>query len=85
MTHAVPLEGESAASTAVTTRSFAWFGLIALVAIISTQALGILTSPPDRDISRPLFDVRGIGRRSGQVELRLDGQNANLPTTRRKV
>ena len=50
MTHAVPMEGGSAAPTAVTTRSFDWFGLIALVAIISTQALGILTSPPDRDM-----------------------------------
>ncbi|HEX6943426.1 MAG TPA: cytochrome c biogenesis protein CcsA [Gemmatimonadaceae bacterium] len=50
MTHAVPLEGDSAAPAAVTTRSFDWFGLIALVAIISSQALGLLTSPPDRDM-----------------------------------
>jgi len=50
MTHAVSLEGESAAPTAVTRRSFDWFGLIALVAIISAQALGALTSPPDRDM-----------------------------------
>ena len=50
MTHAVPLETEPASTTTVDTRSFDWFGIIALVAIISTQALGILTSPPERDM-----------------------------------
>jgi heme exporter protein C len=50
MTHAVPLESGSSGTTAVNTRSFDWFGIIALVAIISSQALGLLTSPPDRDM-----------------------------------
>lgn len=50
MSHAVPLETEPSGVTAVTTRSFDWFGVIALVAIISAQALGVLTSPPDRDM-----------------------------------
>lgn len=50
MTHAVPLESRSQETTAVNTRSFDWFGIIAIVALISAQALGLLTSPPDRDM-----------------------------------
>ena len=50
MTHALPAETESAPAAVAGARWIDWFGLIALVAIVSAQALGVLTSPPDRDM-----------------------------------
>jgi len=50
MSHAVPLEKDGVPETAIASRSIEWFGIIALLAVISAQALGVLTSPPDRDM-----------------------------------
>lgn len=50
MSHAATLEAERESVAAVSRRSFDWFGLIAIVALISSQVLGVLTSPPDRDM-----------------------------------
>ena len=50
MSHVASLEREQMDATAAPTSPFDWFGVIALVAIISAQLLGILTSPPDRDM-----------------------------------
>ena len=50
MSHAVSLEVDRTQPDAVPTSAFDWFGVIALVAVISAQALGVLTSPPDRDM-----------------------------------
>lgn len=50
MSHVASLDREQMSSTAVPTSAFDWFGVIALVAVISAQLLGILTSPPDRDM-----------------------------------
>ncbi len=50
MSHAVTLESDQSSEMPVSRRSFDWFGLIALVAVISSQALGVLTSPADRDM-----------------------------------
>ena len=50
MSHAATLESERESVAPVTVRSFDWFGLIAIVALISSQVLGVLTSPPDRDM-----------------------------------
>jgi heme exporter protein C len=50
MSHAVPLDADTTSATAVDTRTFNWFGIIAVVAVISAQALGVMTSPPDRDM-----------------------------------
>jgi heme exporter protein C len=39
-----------AGHAAPVTRSFAWFGALALVALLGAQLYGVLTSPPDRDM-----------------------------------
>jgi heme exporter protein C len=40
----------SSDAVAVPRRAVEWFGLVALVAVIGAQLLGVLTSPPDRDM-----------------------------------
>src|SRR5262245_20819706 len=50
MSHAVPLEKERISASAETRSSFDWFGLIAVLAVISAQLLAVLTSPPERDM-----------------------------------
>lgn len=50
MSHVASLERERMGTTAVPTSAFDWFGVIALVAVVSAQLLGVLTSPPDRDM-----------------------------------
>ena len=50
MSHVLTPEMESAPAAVAGGRWIDWVGLAALVVIISTQALGILTSPPDRDM-----------------------------------
>jgi heme exporter protein C len=51
MGQAVPLAGEAqpAAAPAVG-RSREWLGAVALVALVGAQVLGVMTSPPDRDM-----------------------------------
>src|SRR6185503_2158410 len=50
MSTAIPLESQRKTVSLAPARSIEWLGIIALVAVISSQALGILTSPPDRDM-----------------------------------
>src|SRR5690349_8590878 len=50
MSHAATLEADRESVAVVSQRSFDWFGLIAIVALISSQVLGVLMSPPDRDM-----------------------------------
>jgi heme exporter protein C len=50
MTTAIPLEGESPPATAINTRSFDWFGVIAIVALVTAEVHGVLTSPAERDM-----------------------------------
>jgi heme exporter protein C len=51
MSHAVPLTTDpGAVAPRVGRRSYEWLGVLALVALIGAQALGFLTSPPDRDM-----------------------------------
>jgi heme exporter protein C len=46
----MPLTAEGAAPAATQQRSIEWLGVVALVALVGAQLLGILTSPPDRDM-----------------------------------
>ena len=48
MTHAVPMDTDVAATTQP--KWLDWFGALALVAVVSAQVHGVLTSPPDRDM-----------------------------------
>ncbi len=50
MSHAVPLETESPPAAVGVTRPIEWLGLVALLALVGAQLLGVLTSPPDRDM-----------------------------------
>lgn len=50
MSQAVPLEPQSTPATAGVTRSIEWLGVVAFLALIGAQLLGVLTSPPDRDM-----------------------------------
>jgi heme exporter protein C len=48
MSHAVPLDTDVAVTTEP--KWLDWFGVLALLAVISAQALGVMNSPPDRDM-----------------------------------
>jgi heme exporter protein C len=45
----MPLD-QQAATPRSSTRTLEWFGVVALLALAGAQVLGILTSPPDRDM-----------------------------------
>jgi heme exporter protein C len=50
MSHAASLEPEATPETVGATRSIEWLGVVALLALIGAQLLGVITSPPDRDM-----------------------------------
>ena len=51
MSHAVPLESDSAAATGGPGgRGLEWFGVAAILMLVGAQVLGLLTSPADRDM-----------------------------------
>ena len=50
MSTAIPLETRRKTVTLAPAQSIEWLGVIALVAVISAQLLGVLTSPPERDM-----------------------------------
>lgn len=51
MNHAVQYVPETALpAVRVPRRSYEWLGLVALLAVVGAQLVGVLTSPPDRDM-----------------------------------
>ena len=50
MSQAVPLAADDVAPAATGERSIEWLGVVALLALAGAQLLGILGSPPDRDM-----------------------------------
>src|SRR3970040_2459338 len=50
MSHALPLDEVSAPAGTAGARWLDWFGVLAILALIGAQLLGVLTSPPERDM-----------------------------------
>lgn len=50
MNHAMPLDTQAAPVAASPSRTLEWLGIVALLALVAAQVLGIVTSPPDRDM-----------------------------------
>src|SRR5689334_8009208 len=50
MSTAIPLETRRKTVSTAPAQSIEWLGAVALLALISAQLLGVLTSPPDRDM-----------------------------------
>lgn len=50
MSHVMPMGTDVAPAVTDRSRALEWFGAIAILALLGAQALGVLTSPPDRDM-----------------------------------
>ena len=50
MSHAATFEAAERDTAAVNMRSPEWLGIVALVAVVVAQAVGVINSPPDRDM-----------------------------------
>jgi heme exporter protein C len=50
MSHVLPLDEVSAPAGTASARWLDWFGVLAILALIGAQLLGVITSPPERDM-----------------------------------